>query len=83
MSFPIAAYCIVTGTLFQALGKSIYSMVVSIMRQLVALIPAALILAQFNNVDLVWWAFPIAEIMSATTTTIYFIRIRDRIISKV
>ena len=82
-SFPIAAYCIVTGTLFQALGKSIYSMVVSIMRQLVALIPAALILAQFNNVDLVWWAFPIAEIMSATTTTIYFIRIRDRIISKV
>ncbi|MCR4720145.1 MAG: MATE family efflux transporter [Lachnospiraceae bacterium] len=83
LSFPIAAYCIVTGTLFQALGKSFYSMVVSIMRQLIALIPAALILASFNNVDLVWWAFPIAEIMSATTTTFYFVRIRKQIISKI
>ena len=83
LSFPIAAYCIVTGTLFQALGKSFYSMIVSIMRQLIALVPAALILASFNNIDLVWWAFPIAEIMSAATTTFYFVRIRKQIISKI
>ncbi|MCR5431115.1 MAG: MATE family efflux transporter [Lachnospiraceae bacterium] len=81
--FPIAAYCIVTGTLFQALGKSFYSMVVSIMRQLIALIPAALLLAQFGDVDLVWWAFPIAEIMSAATTTFYFVKIYRQIISKI
>lgn len=78
--FPVAAFCIVTGTIFQALGKSTYSMVVSIMRQIVVLIPAALILASFNNVDLVWWAFPIAEVMSAAATTFYFFRIKRKII---
>lgn len=81
--FPIAAFCIVTGTMFQALGKSLYSMVVSIMRQLIALVPAALILASFNNVDLVWWAFPIAELMSAITTTFYFFRIKKQIIDHI
>lgn len=81
--FPIAAFCIVTGTMFQALGKSFYSMIVSIMRQLIALVPAALILASFGNVDLVWWAFPIAELMSAITTGFYFVRIRKRIIEKI
>ena len=81
--FPIAAFCIVTGTLFQALGKSMYSMVVSIMRQLIALVPAALILASFGDVDLVWWAFPIAEIMSAATTIFYFLRIHKKIIQKI
>ncbi len=80
--FPVAAFCIVTGTIFQALGKSTYSMVVSIMRQVVVLIPAALILASFNNVDLVWWAFPIAEVMSAAATTFYFMRIKRKIIDR-
>jgi putative MATE family efflux protein len=73
--FPVAAYCIVTGSLFQALGVSVYSMIVSIMRQIVVLIPAAYLLSLINNVDFVWWAFPIAEIMSATVTTIFFIKI--------
>ncbi len=70
--FPIAAYCIVTGSMFQALGTSIYSMIVSIMRQIIVLIPAAFLLSLIGNVDYVWWAFPIAEIMSATVTTIFF-----------
>jgi len=81
--FPVAAYCIVTGTLFQALGKSVYSMITSIMRQLVVLIPAAYLLSLLGNVDLVWWAFPIAEIMSAAATTFYYFRIRKNIIDKI
>ncbi len=83
LSFPIAAYCIVTGTMFQALGRSSYSMVVSFMRQLVALVPAAMILASYNDIDLVWWAFPIAEIMSAATTTMFFFLIDSKIIKKI
>jgi Na+-driven multidrug efflux pump len=78
--FPIAAFCIVTGSVFQALGKSIYSMVTSIMRQLVVLIPAALLLAQLGNVDYVWWAFPIAEVMSAAVTIFFFVRIYHKVI---
>lgn len=80
--FPVAAFCIVTGTLFQALGKSVYSMVTSIMRQLVVLLPAAYLLSLAGNVNLVWWAFPIAELMSAAVTIFYFIRINKKIINK-
>ncbi len=80
--FPVAAYCIVTGSVFQALGKSTYSMVTSIMRQVVVLLPAAYLLSLLGDVIYVWWAFPIAEIMSAAATTFYFIKIRKNIINK-
>ena len=62
--FLIAWFCIIAGTVFQALGKAVYSMIVSVMRQLVVLVPAAYILAKVGGLDAVWWAFPIAEIMS-------------------
>ena len=81
--FPVAAFCIITGTLFQALGKSVYSMIVSIMRQVVVLLPAAFLLALIGDVKYVWFAFPIAEIMSAATTFFYFVKIRKDIISKI
>jgi len=75
--FPVAAFCIVTGTLFQAVGKSLYSMLVSILRQLLALVPAALILGSLGNVDLVWWAFPIAEVISLCAT-VFFLKRTNR-----
>ena len=81
--FPVAAYCIVTGSMFQALGTSVYSMITSIMRQIVVLIPAAILLAQLGSVDYVWWSFPIAEIMSAAATTFFFNRIYKNIISRI
>ncbi|MBO4498220.1 MAG: MATE family efflux transporter, partial [Lachnospiraceae bacterium] len=81
--FPVAAYCIVTGSMFQALGMSIYSMITSIMRQVVVLIPAAILLAQIGSVDYVWWSFPIAEIMSAAATTFFFNKIYKDIIRHV
>ena len=81
--FPVAAFCIVTGSMFQALGKSIYSMITSIMRQVVVLIPAAWLLSLLGQVDYVWWAFPIAEIMSAATTLFFFSRIYKRTISTI
>ncbi len=81
--FPVAAYCIVTGSLFQALGVSMYSMITSIMRQIVVLIPAAYLLSLLGNVDYVWWSFPIAEIMSAAATTFFFKRIYSNIIKKI
>jgi putative MATE family efflux protein len=62
--FLVAWFCIVTGTLFQAVGNAIYSMFVSVARQLVVLLPAAYILAKIGGLSLIWWSFPIAEIMS-------------------
>jgi len=81
--YLIAWFCIVCGTVFQALGKAVFSMLVSIMRQLVVLIPAAFILSKLGGLSAVWWAFPIAELISLTFSLIFFIRINKTIISKI
>lgn len=78
--FLIAWFCIIAGTVFQALGKAVYSMIVSIMRQLVVLIPAAYILAKVGGLDAVWWAFPIAEAMSLAVSAYCLVRIYNNII---
>ena len=80
--YLIAWFCIICGTVFQALGKAVFSMLVSIMRQLVVLIPAAFILSKLGGLHAVWWAFPIAELISLTVSLIFFIRINKTIISK-
>ena len=81
--FPIAAICIVLGSAFQALGNAVYSMFVSIARQLVVLIPVAYALSKLGNVNYVWWCFPIAEIMSLTITVIFFIKLKREVIDKI
>lgn len=81
--FPIAAFCIIIGTVFQALGKAVYSMINSIMRQVVVLLPAAYLLSLTGNVNNVWWSFPIAETMSFLVTTIFLVIVCRTIISKV
>ena len=79
--FPLAAFGIACGSVFQALGNATYSMIISIVRQLVALLPAAWLLALAGNVSLVWWAFPISECVSAVMTAVFLIRINRKIIS--
>ncbi|MCR4690673.1 MAG: MATE family efflux transporter [Lachnospiraceae bacterium] len=78
--FPIAAICISFGSMFQAFAKSTYSLVISLARQLIALIPAAWLLAQTGNLNYVWFAFLIAEIMSLTMTMIFYRKIHREII---
>ncbi len=80
--YLVAWYCIIVGTVFQALNRAVYSLVVSIMRQIVVLLPAAYLLSLTGNVVAVWWAFPIAEIMSFIVTSIFFISVYNRIIKK-
>lgn len=81
--FLIAWYCIITGSIFQALGNGMYSMIVSIARQLVVLIPAAYLLAKLGGLQVVWWSFPIAELMSLLMSTIFLIAIYKKVISKI
>ena len=73
--FPIAAVCIALGASFQALGNGIYSTITSLCRQLVALLPAAYLLSLSGDVNMVWWSFPIAEVVSMIFTLIFFRRI--------
>ncbi|MDE7233384.1 MAG: MATE family efflux transporter, partial [Lachnospiraceae bacterium] len=65
---------------FQALGNAVYSMLISIARQLLVLLPAAYLLSLAGNVDYVWWSFPIAELVSLGMTVFFLIRINRKVI---
>lgn len=78
--FLVAWFCIIAGTIFQSLGKAVFSLIVSVMRQLVVLVPAAYILSKIGGLEAVWWSFPIAELMSFTVSTICLVRIYRKII---
>lgn len=80
LSFIFAGIAIIFSSCFQALGNGILSMFVSIARQLIALLPAAYLLSKMNDVNLVWWSFPIAEIVSVTLSVIFFIRMYEKVI---
>ncbi len=83
LSFVLAGFCIGLGSVFQALGRSVYSMFVSVARQLVVLLPVAWWLSRFGNVDLVWWSIPVAELMSLAMSVFFFVRIYRTIISQI
>ena len=77
LPFIFAGVAIVFSSLFQALGNATYSLVISVARQLVVLLPAAFLLAQVS-LDAVWWAFPIAEIMSLACAVFFYFRIHKQ-----
>ena len=81
--FLIAGFCIITGGVFQALGNGVYSLVVSVMRQLVVLLPAAFLLAKFFGLTAVWWCLPIAELMSLLMTVICLMKMKRDIIDDI
>ena len=70
--FPLAGICIVLGSIFQAFSESIYSLIISVGRQLVILIPAAWLLSKTGEVNNVWWCFLIAETASLILSTYFF-----------
>ncbi|WP_313524648.1 MATE family efflux transporter [Anaerotignum sp.] len=74
-SFLLAGYNIITSSVFQALGNGVYSLITSIARQLVVLMPAAYLLARLGELNNVWLAFPIAEIVAFALCTVFLTRI--------
>ena len=74
ISFLFAGFCIIAGSVCQAIGNPFYSLIVSVARQLVVLLPVAWLLAQTGRLELVWVAFPIAELMSLTLSVIFLRR---------
>ena len=81
--YLIAWFCIIAGTVFQALGKAVFSMIVSIMRQLFVLVPAAYILASMGGLHAVWWSFPIAEVISLIISVLFLMSINKTVIQKI
>lgn len=73
--FPLAAIGIAVSASFQALGNGIYSTITSVCRQLLVLLPVAYLLSLTGEVVNVWWAFPIAEVISLTVSLLLYARI--------
>ena len=83
ISFLFAGVCIALSSVFQALGKGVYSMCISFARQLVVLVPAAYLLSLSGDVNAVWWSFPIAEVASIAVSLLMFRRVYRTIIAKI
>lgn len=71
LHYLFAGVCIIFLSVFQAVGSSIYSLIVSMARQLVVLVPSAWLLSYFFGLDAVWWSFPLAEIVSLLLSVIF------------
>ena len=81
LSFPVAGFCIGCGTVFQALGYSVYSMITSLVRQLVVLVPSAFLIGRLTgDVTMVFYSFVIAEVFSLVLSTFYFRRLYKNVI---
>ena len=78
ISFIFAGFCIVASSVYQAFGNGLYSMFVSIARQLIVLIPVAYVLSLTKNVNIVWLSFPIAELVSVVLCSIYLRKIYNK-----
>lgn len=75
ISFLLAGFCVVSSSVFQALGHGLLSLTVSVVRQLLVLLPAAYVLSRIHGLDTVWWAFPIAELFAVTLCAIFLRRV--------
>ena len=77
LSFMLAAVGIMFSTLFQAVGKGLYSMIMSFLRQLFVLLPAAYLLSRID-LDTMWYAFPIAEVAALIFALCFFAMLRKK-----
>lgn len=73
INFMLAGFCIISISVFQAIGNPSHSFIVSVCRQLVVLIPSAWLLSKTGNLNLVWLAFPLAELVSVLMCAFFLI----------
>ena len=78
--FMLAGFCIIAGSIFQALGNGVMSLIVSVARQLVVLLPAAYLLSLTGKLNLIWLAFPIAELTSLALSALFLYKIYKKVI---
>ena len=75
ISFPLAAIGISVEASFPAMGNGGYAAITALCRQLIVLLPVAYLMSLTGEVNAVWWAFPIAEVISVTINLLLYRRI--------
>ncbi len=78
LSYIFAGVSVVASAIYQAFGNGLLSLLTSVSRQLVVLLPTAYGLSLFRNVNLIWWSYPIAEIMSLVLSIVFLKYIYDK-----
>ena len=81
LSFLLASVGITFSTFFQAVGRGMYSMIMSFSRQLIVLLPVAFVLSKID-LDTMWYAFPIAEAASLVMAVVFFMTLKKKQLSK-
>ncbi len=69
--FALAGFCIISGSVCQAIGNPLYSLITSVCRQLIVLLPVAWLLSKTGNLNMVWFAFPFAELFSVVLNIVF------------
>lgn len=82
LCFLPAAFGIITGTLFQGTGHGVYSLLCSVIRQLIGILPLAFILIRIGGVTLSWASFPLAELLGLAYSALMLQRLYKNEISK-
>jgi putative MATE family efflux protein len=71
IAFPVIGPAIVGGTTFQAVGKGMPSLILSFSRQIIILLPLAFLLGRIGGLNLIWYAFPIAELIAVVWMAVW------------
>ena len=80
ISWLFAGFCIISGSMFQALGNGVLSMIISVARQILVLLPVAYLLSLTGKLNMIWLSFPIAEVASLVLRSVCLYRIYKKII---
>lgn len=78
LSYIFAGFCIICGSIYQAFGNGLLSLITSALRQLVVLLPSAYLLSLLGNVNFIWWSYPIAESTSLILSIVFLKYIYDK-----
>lgn len=81
LSYIFAGISFVSSSVYQAMGKGMLSLITAVVRQLVIILPTAYVLSLFGNINLIWWAYPIAEVFSVVLSIIFLRHVYKKMIS--
>lgn len=83
VGFVFSGLSMIGSSVFQALGNGMYSLIVSLARQLVVLIPLAYVFSLTGKLNLVWWAFPLAEIVGVIISVVMLRKVYVNVIQAI
>lgn len=83
INFIFAGFCVIASSVFQALENGILSLIISVVRQLVAILPLAFLFGQMFGIHAVWFAFPVSEIISVILSTVFMKRVYNKTIKPI